>query len=141
MVGPCELGLRLIPGEGCHWDDGDTVFHVECQRANSGIYGMCVGNRERNIYTCDDLYIYIGEDFVVSELESSKEWLIRRHPLSQKAPPQAKPPDEPRSLEARPEGTQHRSVVAGALIPWWSACHRIPNRGVGGRLQLGRPGG
>ena len=132
MVGPCELGLRLIPGEGCHWDDGDTVFHVNA-KANSGIYGMCVGNRERNIYTCDDLYIYIGEDFVVSELESSKEWLIRRHPLSQKAPPQAKPPDEPRSLEARPEGTQ-------IVLSWRAPLYHGGARVTGYRIEVSEDG-
>ena len=135
MVGPCQLGLRLNPGEGCYWDGGDTVFHIG-DKAHSGIHYMCVGNRKRSMYTCDDLYVEIGEDFIAAELESSREWLIRRHPLSQLEPQDSasvKPPDEPRSLEARSQRTQ-------IILSWQAPLYDGGSRLTGYRIEVSEDG-
>ena len=135
MVGPCQLGLRLNPGEGCYSDDGDTVFYVN-EEAYSGIHYICVGYRKGNIYSCDPSYIEIGKDLIVSELESSKEWLIRRHPLSQserRDTAALKPPDEPRSLGARPERT---NIVLSWRTPLYNGGARV----TGYRIEVSEDG-
>ena len=41
MGGLCQPGMKVNPGEGCYWDDGDSVFYVSSKR--DGFIGEHLG--------------------------------------------------------------------------------------------------
>ena len=80
MVGVCEVGLKLKPGEGCQLKDDDTIAYVKAE-AHFGVHDICVGTVSAR--RCTSWMVEINEELIVAELESGKEWLVGRHPMSQ----------------------------------------------------------
>ena len=79
IVGGCEVGLKLQPGQGCRAEDGNTILYIEAE-AEFGIHNICL--RKESTTRCESYLAEITEDLIAVELESGKHWRIQRHPAS-----------------------------------------------------------
>ncbi len=78
IVGVCEVGLKLNPGEGCELEDGSALLYIEAE-AEFGYHDICLLRESTTV--CSSYMVEVSDDLVAIELESRKEWRIQHHPL------------------------------------------------------------
>ena len=106
IVGICEVDLKLSPGEGCQLEDSSTILYIEAQAA-FGIHDICL--RKESTTRCSSYLVEVSEDLIAVELESKKEWVIRRHPLRTGPPARSAARDPGAVKEATQSSTTSRS--------------------------------
>ena len=80
MSGPCRPGLKVNPGEGCFWNDGDTVFYVSGKKDEFiGEHLGCLSLKadEPDTYCEFTLMGWDADSDLYAAPTSSGEWFVR----------------------------------------------------------------
>ena len=95
LVGVCEIGLILNPGEICWLEDSETFLFAAAE-VSLGYYDICLQKEHGTI--CQGEFVEINEYLVAYEVELTgvnvkrwepvHQWTIGRNPLSPNPLPQ-----------------------------------------------------